>query len=70
MIKKLIKINSSKIDKRKKNIILTQKGNQIVNKIDNEVNKFFINLNLNNKNKRKIISTIEQLNWAISNNEH
>ena len=67
--KNIIKIQTSTKDKRKKNIILTSKGQLSVKKIENNINDIFSNINLSIDEKKNIINSIEKVNWQLSNRD-
>ena len=67
----LVFIDNSKIDKRKKYIILTTSGERLINKIEKDINNFFKKIKISIDKQKSVINSIEKINWLISNlDEH
>ena len=68
----LVKKDRSKDDRREFIIILSSKGEKVVNKLDNQMESLINTLisDINPESRQVFIDTIEQLNWKISGYIH
>ena len=68
----LVKKNRSKEDRREFIVILSSKGEKVVNKLDNQMESLINTLisDINPESRQEFIDTIEQLNWKISGYIH
>ena len=68
----LVKKDRSKEDRREFIVILSSKGEKVVNKLDNQMESLIITLisDINPDSRQEFIDTIEKLNWKISGYIH
>ena len=72
MKRSLVKKDRSKDDRREFIVILSSKGEKVVNKLDNQMESLINTLisDINPDSRQEFIDTIEQLNWKISGYIH
>ena len=72
MKRSLVKKDRSKDDRREFIVILSSKGEKVVNKLDNQMESLINTLisDINPESRQEFIDTIEQLNWKISGYIH
>ena len=72
MQRSLVKKDRSKDDRREFIVILSSKGEKVVNKLDNQMESLINTLisDINPESRQEFIDTIEQLNWKISGYIH
>ena len=72
LYRSLVKKHRSNDDRREFIVILSSKGEKIVNKLDNQMESLINTLisDINPESRQEFIDTIEQLNWKISGYIH